>query len=187
MAIFGSFWYTCRHTVALLHWNHGFLCLLSDISVPPVCTHGVYTHVDLTLLSMEMIPNTQILKISAVASLGVRTFFSLKRKKWAERKKNPLCSVWITFLNLYQQITIRLLWNWNMMLTGYQNISGLLLMTFWKKIDGRMKISWNFMKKSCGSRKVFKKSSEVNQGRFNNPLTSYFGFITIWWVFSILG
>ena len=37
----------------------------------------------------------------------------------------------------------------------------------------------NFMKKSCGSRKVFKKSSEVNQRRFNNSLTSYFGFIAI--------
>ena len=57
-------------------------------------------------------------------------------------------------------------------------------MTFWKVFDGRMKILWNFKKFSSGDRKIFKKSSEVNQRCAYNPLTSYFGFITFWWVFA---
>ena len=56
-------------------------------------------------------------------------------------------------------------------------------MTFGDIFDGRMKISWNFMKFSSGHRKFFKKSSEMNQRGAMNPLTSYSGFITFWWVF----
>ena len=57
-------------------------------------------------------------------------------------------------------------------------------MTFWKLFDGRMKISWNFITFRSGHRIFFKKSSEVNRRCAYNPLTSYFGFITIWWVFA---
>ena len=59
-------------------------------------------------------------------------------------------------------------------------------MTFWKLFDGCMIFSWNFMTFRSDHRIFFKKSSEVNQRRFNNPLTSYFGFMTIRSVFSIL-
>ena len=50
------------HVAHKRHKNFRFLCLLSDISVPSVYTYGMSTRVDLTLLSMEMIPNTQILQ-----------------------------------------------------------------------------------------------------------------------------
>ena len=79
-----------------------------------------------------------------------------------------------------------MLWNRNMMLTDIRRASGSLLMTFWKIFDGRMKISWNFEIFSSGRRYYREKSSEVNQRRFNISLETYFGFITFWWIFSIL-
>ena len=57
-------------------------------------------------------------------------------------------------------------------------------MTFWKLFDDRMIFSWNFMTFRSGHRIFFKKSSEVSGRCAYNPLTSYFGFITIWWVFA---
>ena len=57
-------------------------------------------------------------------------------------------------------------------------------MTFWDNSDARMKISWNFKIFSSGDRKFFKKSSKVDQRCAKYPLTSYFGFITFWWVFA---
>ena len=56
-------------------------------------------------------------------------------------------------------------------------------MTFWKNFDGRMKISWNFMTFRSGHRIFVKKSSEVTRMCPKYPLTSYFGLITIWWLF----
>ena len=89
-------------------------------------------------------------------------------------------------MNLGQQITIRMLWNRNMLLTDIMRTSGSLLMTFWKIFDSRMKILWNFEIFSSGSRYYCEKSSEVTQRRFKIPLTTYFGFITFWWIFLIL-
>jgi len=59
-------------------------------------------------------------------------------------------------------------------------------MTFWDNFDGWMIFSWNFMKFSSGHRKIFKKSSEVTQRCAWYPLTTYFGFRSFWWVFTIL-
>ena len=72
------------------------------------------------------------------------------------------------------------------MLTDTVRPSGLLLMTFWKSFDGRMKIFWNVMIFSSGHRNYCEKSSEVNMWRFNIPLETYFDFLTFWRVFSIL-
>ena len=61
------------------------------------------------------------------------------------------------------------------------DVNGLLRRLWFTSDDFLEKNRWpdeNFMKKSCGSRKVFKKSSEVNQRRFNISLETYFGFIT---------
>ena len=82
-------------------------------------------------------------------------------------KKKNFFSSKNTEMSWESKILIGLSWDRNMMLTGCMRPSGSLLMTFWKKFDGRIEISRNFMKKSCGLRKVFKKSSEVNQRRFN--------------------
>ena len=71
-----------------------------------------------------------------------------------------------------------------MMLTDIKRASGSVLMTFWKIFDSRMKISWNFEIFSSGRRYYCEKSSEVTQRRFNIPLTTYFGFVTFWWVFT---
>ena len=87
---------------------------------------------------------------------------------------------WVTKNNLEPEILIRILWNRNMLLTDIMRTSGSLLMTFWKIFDGRMKISWNFMKFSSGHRSYPKKSSEVNQIRFNIPSETYYGLITFW-------
>ena len=38
------------------------LCLMVAFPVPAVCTYGVRRYVNLTLLSMEVIPDTQILQ-----------------------------------------------------------------------------------------------------------------------------
>ena len=74
-------------------------------------------------------------------------------------------------------------WNRNMLLTDIMRTSGSLLMTFWKIFDGRMIFSWNFMTFRSVHQKSFKKSSKVTQIRFNNPLTTYFGFRTFWRLF----
>ena len=62
-----------------------------------------------------------------------------------------------------------------------------LFAPLWLTSDDFLKIfRWpdeNFMKFSSGHRIFFKKSSEVNQRGAMNPLTSYSGLITIWWVF----
>ena len=87
-------------------------------------------------------------------------------------------------INPESKVLIRMSWDRNMFLTRYQSVSGILLMTFWDNFDARMKISWNFKIFSSGDRKFFKKSSEVNQRRFNISLETYFGLITFWWVFA---
>ena len=60
MALFDGFW-LCWD-IAKTQLKIWFLCLMFSISVPFVCTYGVRLHVDLTLLSMEMVFHTQILK-----------------------------------------------------------------------------------------------------------------------------
>ena len=74
-------------------------------------------------------------------------------------------------------------WNRNMLLTDIMRTSGSLLMTFWKIFDGRMIFSWNFMTFRSGHRILVQKSSEVTRMCPKYPLTSYFGLITIWWLF----
>ena len=133
-------------------------------------------------------PNlAKIWKIRRSSSLRSRVIFLFEEKKMSKNSKMSFCSIWVTKMNLYQQITIRMLWNRNMMLTDIMRTSGLLLMTFWKIFDRRMKLFWNFMIFSSGHRNYPKKSSEVNQRRFDISLETYFGFMTFWWVFSILG
>ena len=132
-------------------------------------------------------PNlAKIPKIRRYSSLWSGVIFLFEEKKMSKKLKMSFCSVSVTKVNLSQQITIRMLWNRNMMLTSCMRPSGSLLMIFWKIFDGRMKIFWNFMTFSSGHRKYRKKSSEVIQGRFNISLETYFGFMTFWWVFSIL-
>ena len=84
MALFDGFW-LCWD-IAKTQLKIWILCLMFAISVPSVCTYGVRLHVDLTLLSMEMIFHIQILKKfrvwRAVARIEVEWFFSLKRKKF---------------------------------------------------------------------------------------------------------
>ena len=132
-------------------------------------------------------PNlAKIPKIRRCSSLRSRVIFLFEEKKMSKNSKMSFCSIWVTKMNLCQQITIRMLWNRNMMLTDCMRLSESLLMIFWKIFDGRMKIFWNFMTFSSGHRNCAKKSSEVNQRRFNISLETYFGLITFWWVFSIL-
>ena len=56
-------------------------------------------------------------------------------------------------------------------------------MIFWKIFEVVMIFFQIFRKKSSRPRKFFKKLSKVTQTCASNPLTTYFGFRTFWWLF----
>ena len=78
-------------------------------------------------------------------------------------KKKIFFSLKSTEMSLDSKITIRMIWNRNMLLMDISCTSDSLLMTFWKIFELLMIFFDNFEKKSSATRKCFKKSSEVNQ------------------------
>ena len=115
----------------------------------PRCRIGVNccTRNEKTIISRsgwEHILNTTDLGV-AVVIFG----FSKEKKFFFEislriLKKKFFFSLKSTEMSLDSKITIRMIWNRNMLLMDIMRTSGSLLMTFWKLFDGRMKISWNF-------------------------------------------
>ena len=78
-------------------------------------------------------PNlAKIPKIRRCSSPYSWLIFSFWEKNCKE-KKFSFCSAWHAKMNLSQQITIRMLWNRNLLLTNIMCTSGLLLMTFWRE------------------------------------------------------
>ena len=72
-----------------------------DVSVPSLCTYGLRSHVDVTLLSVEMIVNTEIVKIFAMEGTESRlevgrfcflAIFSLQREKSSNFKTSYMYS-----------------------------------------------------------------------------------------------